>query len=91
MFRCWDAQKYAYFHLLCRQPGDIVKGPVIDKIPSVSDLSTINRRINRLDTKIDDKNAKELKDRYIIIAIDSKGIKATIRCQWMKKKWGILE
>ena len=78
----------AYFHLPYRQTEGIVKGYAKNKIPSIPDFSTINRRINRLDIKIDDnKNAKELEDRYIIIAIDSTGIKVTNRGQWMNKKW----
>lgn len=77
-----------YFHLPYRQTEGIVKGHAKNKIPSIPDFSTINRRINRLDIKIDDnKNAKELEDRYIIIAIDSTGIKVTNRGQWMNKKW----
>ena len=35
-----------------------------------------------------DKN-KEFKDEYIVIAIDSTGIKVTNRGQWMKDKWNI--
>jgi hypothetical protein len=77
-----------YFHLPYRQTEGIVKGHAKNKIPSIPDFSTINRRINRMDIKIDDnKNAKELEDRYIIIAIDSSGIKKTNRGQWMNKKW----
>jgi len=79
-----------YFHLPYRQTEGIVKGHVGDKIPSIPDFSTINRRINRLDIKIDDsKNTKNLKDRYIIIAIDSTGIKVTNRGQWMNRKWNV--
>jgi hypothetical protein len=37
---------------------------------------------------MDDKN-KEFKDEYIIIAIDSTGVKVTNRGQWMKEKWHI--
>jgi len=51
---------------------------------------TINRRINRLDIKIkdtDSKSSKEFKDEYIVIAIESTGIKVTNRGQWMKEKW----
>ncbi len=41
------------------------------------------RRINNLDIKIenDDNKSKEFKDEYITIAIDSTGIKVTIRNQ----------
>ena len=56
---------------------------------SIPDYSTINRRINRLDIKVIDDGGKELKDEYIIIAIDSTGIKVTNRGQWMNEKWKI--
>jgi hypothetical protein len=53
-------------------------------------FTTINRRINRLDIKIKDTtNDKEFKDEYIIIAIDSTGIKVTNRGQWMQDKWNL--
>ena len=52
---------------------------------------TINRRINRLDIKIkeDDNKNKKFKDEYIVISIDSTGIKITNRGQWMREKWHI--
>jgi len=37
----------------------------------------INRRINRLNIKVEDTVTTEFKDNYIIIAIDSTGIKIT--------------
>ena len=53
------------------------------------DYTTISRRINRLDIKIDKYKQKE-KDNYIIIvAIDSTGIKITNRGEWMRDKWNI--
>ena len=54
-------------------------------------FTTINRRINRLDIKIkeDNNKNKKLKDEYIVIAIDSTGIKVTNRGQWMKEKWSV--
>jgi hypothetical protein len=43
-----------------------------------------------LNIKIKDTaDSKEFKDEYIIIAIDSTGIKVTNRGQWMKEKWHI--
>ena len=39
-----------------------------------------------IEIKEDDKN-KELKEEYIVIAIDSTGIKVTNRGQWMQDKW----
>ncbi len=41
-----------------------------------------------MDIKIDDtKDSKEFEDEYIVIAIDSTGIKVTNRGQWMRDKW----
>ena len=80
----------AYFHLPYRQTEGIAQGHANGKVPSIPDYTTISRRINRLDIKIenDDKN-KEFKDEYIVIAIDSTGIKVTNRGQWMRDKWHI--
>ncbi len=81
----------AYFHLPYRQTEGIAQGHAKGKIPSIPDFSTINRRINRLDikTKEDDNKNKEFKDEYIVIAIDSTGIKITNRGQWMRDKWNV--
>ncbi len=51
--------------------------------------SIINRRINRLDIKIKDTDDKESEDEYIVIAIDSNGIKVTNRGQWLRDKWNV--
>ena len=71
----------AYFHLPYRQTEGIAQGHAKGKIPSIPHYTTINRRINRLDFKIKDTNSKnkELEDDYLIIAIDSTGIKVTNR------------
>ena len=81
----------AYFHLPYRQTEGIAQGHAKGKLPSIPDFTTINRRINKLDIKIkenDNKN-KEFEDEYIVIAIDSTGIKVTNRGQWMREKWHI--
>jgi hypothetical protein len=78
----------AYFHLPYRQTEGIVKGHAGDKLPSIPDFSTINRRVNRLDAKIENKNT-DMGNGYTIIAIDSTGIKVTNRGQWMNRKWNI--
>jgi len=57
-------------------------------VPSIPDYTTISRRINRLDIKIEDYKQEEKGD-YIIVAIDSTGIKITNRGEWMSKKWNI--
>ncbi len=62
-----------------------------EKYLHIPDYTTINRRINSLDIKIkdDDNKDKEFKDEYIVIAIDSTGIKVTNRGQWMRDKWNV--
>jgi hypothetical protein len=73
----------AYFHLPYRQTEEgITQAHAKGKVPSIPNFTTINRRINRLDIKINDiKDSKEFKDEYIVIAIDSTGIKVTNRGQ----------
>ena len=80
-----------YFHLPYRQTEGIAQGHAKGKVPSIPDYTTINRRINRLDIKIKDTDNKdkEFEDEYIVIAIDSTGIKVTNRGQWMRDKWNI--
>ena len=75
----------AYFHLPYRQTEGIVKAHAKTKVPSIPDYTTISRRINRLDIKLDEYKQEE-KDDYIIVAIDSTGIKITNRGQWMLEK-----
>jgi IS5 family transposase len=77
-----------YFHLPYRQTEGITQRHANGKVPSIPDYTTINRRINRLDIKIkEDSKSKEFEDDYIVIAIDSTGIKVTNRGQWMRDKW----
>ena len=48
--------------------------------------------INKLNIQINNNNNnkdKVSKDEYLIIAIDSTGIKVTNRGQWMRDKWNI--
>ena len=79
-----------YFHLPYRQTEGITQGHAKGKVPSIPNYTTINRRINRLDIKIKDTdNNNKSKDEYIVIAIDSTGIKVTNRGQWMQDKWKI--
>jgi hypothetical protein len=80
----------AYFHLPYRQTEGIAQGHAKGKLPSIPDFTTINRRINKLDIKIKDTmDGKEFEDEYIIIAIDSTGIKVTNRGQWINEKWHV--
>ena len=77
-----------YFHLPYRQTEGIAQGHTKGKVPSIPDYTIINRRINRLDIKIKDADSKnkQFEDEYIVIAIDSTGIKVTNRGQWMKRE-----
>ena len=78
-----------YFHLPYRQTEGIAQGHAKGKVPSIPDYTTISRRINRLDIKINDNKSKEFENDYIVIAIDSTGIKVTNRGQWMREKWNV--
>jgi hypothetical protein len=42
-----------------------------------------------LDIKINDNKSEEFEDDYLIIAIDSTGIKVNNRGQWLRDKWNI--
>jgi len=60
------------------------KGKNLPYHPTTSYSQTCRRQVNKLDisTKRSDDDYK-----YIIIAIDSNGIKVTNRGQWMQDKW----
>ncbi len=76
-------------HIAANTEG-IAQGHAHGKVPSIPDYTTISRRINRLDIKIEnDDKSTDFKDEYIVIAIDSTGIKVTNRGQWMKETNGI--
>jgi len=64
----------AYFHLPYRQTQGVVMAHASTKLPSIPDYSTISRRINILDIKINEKLGND-----IIIALDSTGIKVANR------------
>jgi len=75
-----------YFHLPFRQTEGIVRAHAENKIPSIPDYSTIDRRINKLDIHVNNNNKLGGND-DVIIAIDSTGIKVTNRGEWMRHKW----
>ena len=74
----------AYFHLPYRQTEGVVRAHAANKIPSIPDYSTINRRVNKLDIEI-----KEHIGNDIVIALDSTGIKVANRGEWMRHKWHV--
>ena len=53
-------------------------------IPQIPDFTSIHKRVNKLDIKIDDDS---IGDDDIILAIDSTGIKVANRGEWMRQKW----
>jgi hypothetical protein len=80
----------AYFHLPYRQTEGIAQGHAKGKVPSIPDFTTINRRINKLNIQINNNNKNKVsEDEYLIIAIDSTGIKVINRGQWMRDKWKV--
>jgi hypothetical protein len=60
-----------------------------EKYPLSTDYSTISRRINRLDIKINENKSGKFEDDYIVVAIYSTGIKVTDRGHWMRDKWHV--
>jgi hypothetical protein len=73
----------AYFHLPYRQTEGVVKSHV-KSIPSIPDYSTISRRVNKLDIKVNERLGND-----IIIAFDSTGIKVANRGEWIRDKWHV--
>jgi hypothetical protein len=64
----------AYFHLPYRQTEGVVRAHAKSNVSSIPDYSTINRRVNKLDIKINESLGAD-----IVIALDSTGIKVTNR------------
>jgi IS5 family transposase len=73
----------AYFHLPYRQTQGVVTAHS-DKVPITPHYSTISRRINRLEIKINESVGND-----IVIALDSTGIKVANRGEWMHHKWHV--
>jgi IS5 family transposase len=74
----------AYFHLPYRQTQGVVIAHASKEVPCIPDYSTISRRINRLEIKINEKLGND-----IVIALDSTGIKVANRGEWMRHKWHV--
>lgn len=73
-----------YFHLAFRQTEGVVKAHAGKKVSSIPDYSTISRRVNKLDIKVNEKVGN-----YVVIALDSTGIKVSNRGEWMRHKWHV--
>jgi hypothetical protein len=77
----------AYFHLPYRQTEGVVRAHAkSSSVPSIPDYSTLCRRINSLDIRVDEKVGNN-----IVIALDSTaGIKVANRGEeWMRHKWHV--
>jgi hypothetical protein len=74
----------AYFHLPYRQTQGVVIAHASTKVPYIPNYSTISRRINRLEIKINEKLGND-----IVIVLDSTGIKVANRGEWMRHKWHV--
>jgi len=73
-----------YFHLPYRQTEGLVRAHAGTRVPYIPHYSTISRRINRLEIKINEKLGND-----IVIALDSTGIKVANRGEWMRHKWHV--
>jgi hypothetical protein len=73
-----------YFHLPYRQTEGVVRAHANNKVPAVPDYSTINRRVNKLEIKLNNRIGND-----IVIVLDSTGIKVTNRGEWLPHKWNI--
>jgi len=74
------------FHLPYRQTEGFLKAlRRFDSRIHVPDYSTIDRRVNRLDVKLDEKIYGD----DVVIAVDASGIKVTNRGDWIRRKWKV--
>jgi IS5 family transposase len=74
------------FHLPYRQTEGFMKAlRRFDSRIHVPDYSTIDRRVNRLDVKLDTKDYGD----DLVIAVDASGIKVSNRGDWMRRKWRV--
>jgi hypothetical protein len=76
-----------YFHLPYRQAEGVVMAHAGNKVPSIPNYSTINRRVNTQDIIINERH--ETDDDDIVIALDSTGIKVANRGEWIRHKWHV--
>ena len=74
-----------YFGLPFRQTEGMIRA-YCNRIPAVPDFTSIHKRVNKLDIKIDE-TMDDDSENGIILAIDSTGIKVANRGEWMRQKW----
>ena len=75
------------FHLPYRQTEGIITAPG-KRLSAIPSYGHICKRINKLNINIKKDNTDD-DDEYIIISVDSTGIKVTNRGQWMNEKWNV--
>jgi hypothetical protein len=74
------------FHLPYRQTEGFLKAlRRFDARIQVPDYSTIDRRVNKLDVKLDEKDYGD----DIVLAVDGSGIKVANRGEWIRHKWKV--
>ena len=74
------------FHLPYRQTEGFLKAlRRFDARIRVPDYSTIDRRVNELDVKLDMKDYGD----DVVVAVDASGIKVTNRGDWIRRKWKV--
>ena len=74
------------FHLPYRQTEGFLKAlRRFDSRIQVPDYSTIDRRVNRLDIQLDEKDYGD----DIVLAVDASGIKVANRGEWIRHKWKV--
>jgi hypothetical protein len=74
------------FHLPYRQTEGFLKAlRKFDSRIQVPDYSTIDRRVNRLDVKLDEEDYGD----DVVLAVDASGIKVSNRGEWIRHKWKV--
>jgi hypothetical protein len=74
------------FHLPYRQTEGFLKAlRRFDSRIQVPDYSTIDRRVNELDVKLDEEDYGD----DIVLAVDASGVKVANRGEWIRHKWKV--
>jgi len=74
------------FHLPYRQTEGFLKAlRKYDSRIEVPDYSTIDRRVNRLDVRLDEEDYGD----DLVIAVDASGVKVANRGDWIRHKWKV--
>ena len=75
---------HVLFHLPYRQTEGLLKAlRKFDSRIHVPDYSTIDRRVNRLNVKLDEEDYGN----DLVIAVDASGVKVSNRGDWMRRRW----